>query len=231
MAFKLDNALLEELGLAALPPQDKEAMLQQILETLEMRVGTTLASRMSDQQLDEFERLMPAAGDQPQTVQQKEQQALQWLESNFPDYKQVVNDELNKRKAEIKQSASQIMAASQQQGLAGPEVEAQPAVDAAGPTSSSFSPPPASQPAAYNPAPPNYAQSPTDYNPQQADAFSQPASSAFSNQPVQSAYPPQMPPVYPPTLPTEPPIPYNPPSTPPSGDQPPLPPLPPQPPA
>ena len=113
MAFKLDNDLLEELGLAALSPADKQAMLQQILETLEMRVGTTLASRMTDQQLDEFERLMPAEGDAPDTIQQKEQQALHWLEGNFPNYKQVVNDELDKLKLEIKQAAPQIVASSQ----------------------------------------------------------------------------------------------------------------------
>ena len=117
MAFKLDDELLEELGLAALPVQEKQTMLRQILETLEMRVGTTLASRMSDAQLDEFERLMPAEGDDQTVVQQKEQQALKWLESNFPNYKQVVNDELEKLKAEIKQSAPQILSTSQVNNL------------------------------------------------------------------------------------------------------------------
>src|SRR3984957_15467075 len=109
MAFKLDNDLLEELGLAALSADEKQAMLHQILETLEMRVGTTLASKMTDAQLDEFERLMPTEADAQETVQQKEQQALHWLESNFPDYKQVVNDELERLKGEIKQSAPHLV--------------------------------------------------------------------------------------------------------------------------
>jgi hypothetical protein len=117
MAFKLDNDLLEELGLAALSPNEKQAMLRQILETLEMRVGTTLASKMSDAQLDEFEHLMPAEGDDQTVIQQKEQQALQWLESNFPNYKQVVNEELEKLKSEIRQTAPQIVATSQQNSL------------------------------------------------------------------------------------------------------------------
>jgi len=125
MAFKLDNDLLEELGLAALSASEKQAMLRQILETLEMRVGTTLASRMSEAQLDEFERLMPTEGDSQDAVQQKEQQALQWLESNFPNYKQVVNDELEKLKAEIKQTAPQIVAASTA-ALSGVTDQAQP---------------------------------------------------------------------------------------------------------
>jgi hypothetical protein len=79
-----------------------------------MRVGMKLAEGMSDQQLDEFEQLMPLETDTTEAKQQKEQGALKWLETNFPNYKQVVADELEKLKAEIKQSAAQIVAASVQ---------------------------------------------------------------------------------------------------------------------
>ncbi len=102
--FKLDNALLEELGLASLPPAEKNKMLSHIYETLEMRVGMKLAERMSDQQLDEFESFIDRS-DEPG--------ALKWLETNFPNYKQVVAEELDKLKGEIKQLAPQIIAASQ----------------------------------------------------------------------------------------------------------------------
>lgn len=103
--FKLDNTLLEELGLAALPNEDKNRMLQHIYETLEMRVGMKLAEQMSDTQLDEFESFID---------QNDEPGALKWLETNFPDYKKVVAEELEKLKAEVKQSAEQIVAAAQQ---------------------------------------------------------------------------------------------------------------------
>lgn len=112
--FKLDDNLLRELGLGDLPPQEKNRMLQHIYETLEMRVGMRLAEGMSNQQLDEFEKLMPVAGDTEETRRQKEQDALRWLETNFPNYKQVVADELEKLKGEIKAAAPQIMAAAQQ---------------------------------------------------------------------------------------------------------------------
>jgi hypothetical protein len=72
--FKLDNALLEELGLGTL-------------------------------QLDEIESYIDK-NDEPG--------ALKWLETNFPNYKQVVADELEKLKGEIKASADQIVAAAQQ---------------------------------------------------------------------------------------------------------------------
>ncbi len=103
--FKLDNALLEELGLGTLPPADKNKMLAHIYETLEMRVGMKLAEQMTNEQLDEFESYIDR-NDEPG--------ALKWLESNFPDYKQVVASELESLKSEIKASAPQIVAASQQ---------------------------------------------------------------------------------------------------------------------
>ena len=110
MAYKLDETTLDELGLGSLPQEEKKKLLSHILETLEMRVGTTLAAQMSDDQLDEFEHLMPTESDTQEMVLQKEQSALQWLEHNFPGYKDVVSTELEKLKAEIKQSAPQILA-------------------------------------------------------------------------------------------------------------------------
>lgn len=103
--FKLDDELLRELGLGDLPPQEKSKMFNQIYETLEMRVGVKLADQMSDEQLNEFEGYIE---------RNDEAGALKWLETNFPNYKQVVADELEKLKAEIKQVAPQIMASVQQ---------------------------------------------------------------------------------------------------------------------
>lgn len=104
--FKLDDNLLRELGLGTLPAEEKNRMLQHIYETLEMRVGMQLAQQMSDEQLDEFEGFID---------RNDEAGALKWLETNFPNYKQVVAAELEKLKNEIKASAAQIVAASQQQ--------------------------------------------------------------------------------------------------------------------
>lgn len=101
--FKLDNSLLEELGLGALPAEEKTKMLNHIYETLEMRVGMKLAERMTNQQLDEFEGFIDR-NDEPG--------ALKWLETNFPDYKQVVADQLEALKGEIRQNAPAIVAAS-----------------------------------------------------------------------------------------------------------------------
>ncbi len=103
--FKLDNNLLEELGLGALPPEQKNSMLQHIYETLEMRVGMKLADQMTNDQLDEFEGFID---------KNDEAGALKWLEGNFPDYKKVVADELETLKEEIKKTSSNILEASKQ---------------------------------------------------------------------------------------------------------------------
>ncbi len=98
--YKLDNNFLKELGLDSLPAVEKNKMLAHIYETLEMRVGVKLASKMSDSQLDEFESY----------INKNDQKgALAWLETNFPNYKDVVAEELNKLKKEIKDSAPTIL--------------------------------------------------------------------------------------------------------------------------
>lgn len=109
--FKLDDNLLRELGLGTLPADEKNRMLAHIYETLEMRVGMKLAEQMSNDQLDEFEGFID---------RNDEAGALKWLETNFPNYKQVVADELEALKGEVKASAAQIVAASQ---AANPQVQ------------------------------------------------------------------------------------------------------------
>ncbi|MBP9820992.1 hypothetical protein KBC85_02530 [Candidatus Saccharibacteria bacterium] len=117
--MKIDNDLLAELGLAALSEDEKKALIEQIIETLEMRVGTVLASGLTDAQLQEFEGFMNA-NDQAG--------ALKWLETNAPNYKQVVKDELEKLKGEVKTNAPQILAASaSQQGQVGQGQQQPPA--------------------------------------------------------------------------------------------------------
>lgn len=117
--IKLDDNLLDELGLGSLPPEEKKKMLAHIYETLEMRVGMELAKQMTDAQLSEFEEFIK---------RNDEAGALRWLETNFPNYKQVVAAEFEKLKMEVKQVAPQIIAgqqqAAQQAAMTQPQVPA-----------------------------------------------------------------------------------------------------------
>ncbi len=160
--LKLDNTLLNDLGLGSLPDDQKKEMLQHIYETLELRVGTQLANQMSDQQLEEFEKFIDDGGEGNQA------QALQWLETNLPNYKQVVNDVFEALKGEIGQMAPQIVAAS----------GAQPQIEQSQGDPNTYQQPPVE---------PNASQQPLG-NP---GVYQQPQ----PQQPTIPQYPPQQPPV------------------------------------
>lgn len=121
--IKLDDDLLQELGLAALPEDEKKKLLAHIYETLEMRVGMKLAEQMTDAQLTEFEQFID---------RNDEGGALKWLETNFPHYKDVVAAEFERLKGEIRQVTPQILAAGNSQAPAVTAPAPMPPVQAPG---------------------------------------------------------------------------------------------------
>ncbi len=90
--MQLDDKFLQDIGLGQMPDDQKQAFLQHLYEELELRVGTRLSEGMTDEQLADFEKLIDA---------NDQQGALTWLETNRPNYKQVVAEELEKLKQEI----------------------------------------------------------------------------------------------------------------------------------
>src|SRR5262245_33777251 len=90
--FQLDDTFLQSVGLGGMPDDQKKAFLDHLYEELELRVGVRLSEGMSDDQLAQFEKLIDA---------NDEAGALKWLETNRPDYKQVVAEELEKLKQEV----------------------------------------------------------------------------------------------------------------------------------
>ena len=53
--FHLDDNFLQEVGLEALPQNQRQAFLEQVYSSLEGRVGVQLSEGLSDNQLEEFE--------------------------------------------------------------------------------------------------------------------------------------------------------------------------------
>ncbi|GAC1501613.1 MAG: hypothetical protein NVS1B10_05920 [Candidatus Saccharimonadales bacterium] len=169
--LKIDNSLLDEVGLSTLPETEKNSFLKHIYETLEMRVGVRLADQMTNEQLDEFERYFEAKDDAG---------AFKWLETNFPNYKDIVQEEFDKLKAEVKQTAPQILLASQQ---APQQVAAAPN---SAPDQAQFQAPPVpNQPSAYQPS-----------------AAQNPPQQAFNNQVNPASQQPQYPNEQPPAGPS-----------------------------
>jgi hypothetical protein len=153
--LKIDNSLLQEVGLGSLPDAEKNSLLKHIYETLEMRVGIRLADQMSNEQLDEFERYFEAKDDAG---------AFKWLETNFPNYKEIVQQEFDKLKAEVTQSAPQILSSSQQAAQAAPAPAPQPPYTPPQPPQAPQFPQPAPGPQPFQPP----------YPPQQPPAGPQP---------------------------------------------------------
>jgi hypothetical protein len=138
--IQINDALLNEIGLGSLPQEERKGLLSHIYETLELRVGMKLADQMSNQQLDEFEKYFEARDDKG---------AFTWLETNFPNYKEIVQQEFDKLKSEVAQSAPQILSASQsgaQSTQANPQqaIQSQPPQAPNGPSLPNQMPPPAS---------------------------------------------------------------------------------------
>ncbi len=147
--FQLDDKFLQDIGLGGLPDDQKRAFLQHIYEELELRVGTRLSEGLSDQQLEEFEKIidrdqgvienwlnehvqdytndevfkrMQAALKLEPTdpVLKAEFVATKWLEVNRPDYRDVVKAVLDELKGEIMANKDAILG-----GIAQNEADAQ----------------------------------------------------------------------------------------------------------
>jgi len=97
--IKLDITILDEVGLGDLPEEEKKKLFETFVETLELNVGTVLSEQMSDEQLNEFMKLVDA---------NKQDEARKWLEDNAPTYKDVVASELEKLKKDMKDNAEAI---------------------------------------------------------------------------------------------------------------------------
>lgn len=164
--FKLDNDFLTSLGLGSLPVDEKNKLLQAIYERLEMNVGMRLAEKMTDAQLDEFEGFID---------RNEEAGALSWLETNFPNYKQVVAEELEKLKSEVAASAPQILTAAQNAAVT-PQAPASPGM-----------------PEQISDQPPAPTRQPWDQQPQPPATNEQPAPPSWNNQPPTPPSTPQPP--------------------------------------
>jgi hypothetical protein len=98
--IKLDDGFLRRAGLGELPVDEKNLMLRHVYETLELRVGTALAQSMSDEQMAEFEGYV-GRGD--------ESGALQWLESHFPRYQELVQELTERLEIQLREVAPEVL--------------------------------------------------------------------------------------------------------------------------
>ena len=140
--FQLDDQFLQDVGLGALPAEQKQMFLDHFREQLELRVGTRLSEGLSDAQLEEFESFIDrndekvnawlatnvpqydqdqiyqqlkagAPAEIPQNVVLAEYASLKWLGIQRPDYRQVVSATMEELKSEIIANRDAILGSGQ----------------------------------------------------------------------------------------------------------------------
>jgi DNA-binding GntR family transcriptional regulator len=93
----LSPDLLAGAGLTGLTEEQVRLALQDIYNTIELRVGRRIAKKMTQLQLAQFEKHIAAKDDRA---------ALGWLRENFPDYREVVHEEYEQVIERLKSAAA-----------------------------------------------------------------------------------------------------------------------------
>ena len=93
-------AVINRSGLSALDDDLKKSLAQACYEELELRVGQKLAEQMTDRQLEEFEKFID---------EDAEDEALSWLEQNYPNYKDIVKAQVDQLQKELEGRAADIL--------------------------------------------------------------------------------------------------------------------------
>ncbi len=95
--MKINEYYLASIGIRFTTKEETQAFAEIVQSELEIRIGTEIARRLSDEQLDEFDMYIDsydAAGE--------------WLEENCPDYRDIVDYEIERMEEELIRNRSMI---------------------------------------------------------------------------------------------------------------------------
>ena len=97
--MQFDEKFLQEMGLQAMPEDQKQKFLDYIQEELEVRIGERISKGLTEAQLSEFDTITDQA------------EATKWLEQNRPDYREIVTRTINEMKNEIRANRARLVGA------------------------------------------------------------------------------------------------------------------------
>ncbi|MBR3156812.1 hypothetical protein IKF20_00035 [Candidatus Saccharibacteria bacterium] len=97
--MEFNEQFLQEMGLSAMPEEQKQKFLDYIQEELEIRIGERISRGLTEEQLNEFDMITDQA------------EATKWLEKNRPDYREIVNRTIEELKAEIRANRARLVGA------------------------------------------------------------------------------------------------------------------------
>ena len=92
-----DEQFLQEMGLSAMPEDQKQQFLDYVQEELEVRIGERISRGLTEEQLAEFDTINDQA------------EATRWLEKNRPDYREIVMRTINEMKEEIRANRNKLL--------------------------------------------------------------------------------------------------------------------------
>lgn len=95
--MKFDEDFLREMGLSAMPAEQKARFLQYVQEELEVRIGERISKGLSEVQLNEFDMITDPV------------ESARWLEKNRPDYREIVVRTIEEMKNAIRASRNQLI--------------------------------------------------------------------------------------------------------------------------
>lgn len=95
--MEVDEGFLREVGLSAMPEEERRAFLDYVQEELEVRVGEEIAAGMTEEKMREFE------------ATSSDEETRAWLEENKPNYKELVTKTVEELKEEISRNRAKIL--------------------------------------------------------------------------------------------------------------------------
>ena len=95
--MQFDDNFLQEMGLSAMPEDQKQEFLDYIQEELEVRIGERISKGLTEVQLNEFDQITDQA------------EAAKWLEKNRPDFREIVARTINEMKDEIRANRNKLI--------------------------------------------------------------------------------------------------------------------------
>lgn len=95
--MEFNEQFLQEMGLSAMPEEEKRRFLDYIQEELEVRIGERISRGLTDEQLRQFDLITDQV------------EATEWLEKNRPDYREIVTRTIEEMKEEIRANRAKLI--------------------------------------------------------------------------------------------------------------------------
>lgn len=95
--MEFNEQFLQEMGLSAMPEEQKRQFLSYVQEELEIRIGERISRGLTEVQLNEFDMITD------------QDEATEWLERNRPDYREIVARTIAEMKDEIRANRSKLI--------------------------------------------------------------------------------------------------------------------------